>query len=89
MCQSLSSFHSVLVVLCILFCTIHPQTHLALCVWNECPFILQVDLLIIKSLIFEKKSDLCSHKILLGIEEVYSKRVRLELINLHLKNCFI
>ena len=65
------------------------SAYLAFYVWNECPYIFKMELLIIKGWIFEKKVTFSSRKFCYDMEEVHSKRERLEKIVLHLKSCFI
>ena len=63
--------------------------YLAFYVWNECPFIFKMELLIIKGWIFEEKGTFGSIQFCYDIEEVQSKREGLEIIVLHVKSCFI
>ena len=65
------------------------SAYLAFYVWDECPFIFKMELLIIKGWIFEKKMTFGSIKFCYDIEEVHSKCERLKIIVLHLKSCFI
>ena len=64
-------------------------TYLAFYLWNECPFIFQMDLLIIKCSISVKKVTFGLIKFCYEIEEVHSKRENLEIMHQRLKSCFI
>ena len=63
--------------------------YLAFYVWNECPFIVQMDLLIIKYLISAKKVTFGLIKFCYEMEEVHSKRESLEIMHQRPKSCFI